>query len=107
MLFRRERHPIAPYEQTCDLALAVERALALHLGRMSGQYRRDERLREPACDVRTADADQSDPLERVGDAAAFRCRTGQRLRTAAPALVHVLGDVDEMGKIAERPHDVE
>ena len=103
----RQLDAVAPDEQPRDLALGVEDALALDLGRMRGQHRRDQRLVEPARDRRTVDAGRGEALERVRDAAALRRRAGERVRAAAAVLVHVLGDVGEMREVAERAHDME
>src|SRR5205814_7312227 len=44
---RRQLNAVAPHEQARDLALDVENALALDLGRMRGQYGNDELIAEP------------------------------------------------------------
>jgi hypothetical protein len=106
-LFRRERDPVAPAQQSGDLALRVENALALDLGRMRGQHRHHERIVEPARKRGTVDARGGQAFERVRNAAALRRRPGERVRAAAPVLVHVLGDVREVREIAEGAHHMQ
>ena len=53
LLRRREPKPVALLEQDGDVTLAVENTLALHLGRMRGEYRDDKRIAEKAMQCRT------------------------------------------------------
>ena len=101
------RHPVAPIEQPRDRPLGVEDALALHLGRVRGQHRRDDGRIEPARDGGAVDAFGTDARQRVGQAAPLRRRTGQRVRAAPAVLVDILGEVGEVREIAERADDVE
>ena len=102
-----ERHAVAPLQEPRDLAFAIEDALALDLGRVRRQHRAHQRVGEPCLDPRGVDAFLRDAIERVGDAAPLRRRAGERVAAAAPVLVHVLRDVDEMREVAERADDIE
>jgi hypothetical protein len=47
------------------------------------------------------------PLQRVGDAAALRGRSSERMGAATSVLVHVFRDIGEVRKIGKCPHDVQ
>jgi len=95
---RRQRY------QPRDLALAVEDALALHLGRMRGEHRADAGACKPAQHRLPVG---SGALQRVPEAA--RAARGARLAVGvAPAiLMGVLGDVEQVREVAERTHHVQ
>ena len=89
-------------QQVGDSAFGVERAAALHLGRMRRQHGRDIRFRQRLLDALGRDAGGAQPLETIGEAA----RLGLRLMGCAPAQeMAVLGDIGEMGKISEGADD--
>ena len=99
---------VAPLQQPDDLALAIENALALDLGRMRGEHRAHLRVGEPrAISAAAPTPCVGEAIERVGEAAALRRRAGERVRAPAAVLVHVLGEVREMREVAERAHDVQ
>ena len=106
-LVGREQDPVAPLQQPDDLALAIENALALDLGRMRGEHRAHLGVGEPRCQRGGAHAMVGEAIERVGKAAALRQRTGKRVRAPPAVLVHVLGEVRKMREVAERAHDVQ
>jgi hypothetical protein len=94
-------------QQARDLALAIEDALALHFSRVGGEYRAHERVGEPRGESRLVDALAGDAIERVGEASALRRRARERMDPAAPILVDVLSDVDEVREVAEGADDIE
>ena len=94
-------------EQASDLALAIEDALALHLGRVRGQHRAHAGAAEPGEQVLAAQALGAQALERIGDAARSRRRSRFGVRAAPAVLLRVLGDIEQMRKEAERPHHVQ
>ena len=104
-LFRRELDPIALVEQARDLALAVDRALAAHLGRMRRQHRDAVRAGEEPVQLLTRDAGILHAGERIGHGAAPRRRLGHVIGAGAPDVVLVLGEVGEVGEIAEGADD--
>ena len=85
--------------------------LRLHLGRVGGEHRADQRAVEERAerlgrDVRLADV-MADVMEGVGERARTRRGAGRHMRAVAADVVLVLGDVGEMREIAEGPHDRE
>ena len=106
-LVRREQDPVAPLQQPDDLALAIENALALDLGRVRGEHGAHPRVGEPRRQRRAIHALGGEAVERIGDASALRQRAGERVRAPAAILVHVLGEVREVREVAERAHHVQ
>ena len=100
-LLGRELLAVALGEQARDVQLAVEDALALHLGGVGGEHRRHQRIAEELRDRAGAVASLAGPRQRQREAAFLRRRSGQ-LTLAAPAVVvQVLGDVGELREIGE------
>ena len=106
-LVGRELAAVAPLQQADDLALAVEDALALYLGRVRGQHRAHQGIGEERADRLAVHTRRGEALEGVGEAAVLRPGSGQRVGSPAADLVHVLGDVDEVREVAEGAHHVE
>ena len=93
-------------KQAGDVVLGVENALALHFGRVRGEHRHDQRVVEELLqDRRGGGVGFHQPFERIGDRAGLRGRTGQRVDAVTAVAMTVFGDVRQMRKIAERPHD--
>ncbi len=90
-------------DQPRDLALAVENALALHLRGMRGEHRAHARPLEPGGERFLA----AGLLQREREASATPRRAGFRVRLAPAVLVRVLGDIEQMREIAERPDHVQ
>ncbi len=86
-------------EEPRDLALALEDALALHLGRVRGEHRAHMRAPEPL--HQAFEADVLDLVEGVRQAAGTPRRAGLRMRAAPPMLLLVLGDIEEVREEAE------
>ncbi len=107
VLFRRQRAAVAPLQQPGDFTLGIENALALDFGRVRGEHRTHQRLREDGAQCRFADAGRAQPVQRMGDAARLRRRAGDRVCAPPPVLVDVFGDIGQMREIAERANDVE
>ncbi len=100
-LLRRERDAIAFGQQLGHLHLAVDRALAPHLGRMGGQHRRDMAGGEEGRELRARDARLPGARERVGHRALAWCRSGEGVRAGATDVVLVLGDIGQVREEAE------
>ena len=83
-------------QQVDDGAMAIERALALHLGRVRGQHRLDARPLEERDDLLGRHVGGAQPLQRDGDAPLLRLHA---------ARVQILGRVRQVMEIAERAHD--
>jgi hypothetical protein len=98
---------LLPGKKPCYFTLAIQDALALHLGRMRGENRRHARAAEPFQQCIQADAGLARAVERVGEAARAPRRARRGVRAAAPVLLLVLGDVEEMREVAERAHQVQ
>ncbi len=99
LALRGER--IACFDQLGDRALGVEDALALHLGRVCGQHRRDVRVLQRLRDVRWLDARLREPLETHRQRAVLQVAFAL-VHLAAAHVVAVLGDVGQVREIAER-----
>ena len=106
-LLGRELDPVALVEQVRDLALAVDRALAAHLGRMRGQHRDAERAGEEALELLARDAGVLRAGQRIGHGAAPRRRLGHGVGAGAPDVVLVLGEIGEVREIAEGADDAD
>ena len=107
LFLRRQLRAVAPHHEPRDFALAVEDALALHLGRMRSQHRRHQRVGQPFGERAGLDARCREMRERRIDAALLRRRSGERVRAAAAILVDVLGKIREVGEIGECPDHIE
>ncbi len=90
-------------DQTCDLALAVEDALSLHLGGMGGKHRADARTLKPL--QKRAVIVQALKSEREASRAPRRARFGVHMAPAV--LVRVFSDVQQVREIAKRAHYVQ
>jgi hypothetical protein len=91
---------LAPLHQLRDGALGIEDALALHLGRVRGEHRRDVGVRQGARDVGGADAGLGQPLERHRERAFLQVALA--LVVVAPAhVVAVFRDVGQVREVAE------
>src|SRR5712691_3864976 len=92
-------------DQARDLALAFEDALALHFGGMRGQHRAHAGAREPSQERLARLCRRA--LQSIREAPRPPRRAAFRVRAAPAVLVRVLGDIEEMRKIAERSHHVQ
>jgi GNAT superfamily N-acetyltransferase len=103
-----ELHAVARVQEPRDHGLAVEDALPLHLGGVGGEHRRHQRAVEEAGQRRGVGRTAVErALERVRQAALARCRAGDQVRARAPDVVLVLGDVGQVGEIAEGAHHLD
>jgi hypothetical protein len=82
--------------------LALQDALALHLGRVRGQHRRNEGVSKKSRSLRL-DAGSLDASAH-GPGCLRAARAGQIVGAAAADVVLVLGDVGQMQEIAEGAH---
>lgn len=103
----KQQFAVAPVEQPRDLALAVERALSLHLGRMRGQHRANERAFEPDLEFVGTDTGRLQLRQGPREAALARRQPLAQPGAAFPLLVAVLGDVEQMREIAEGAHHIQ
>ena len=92
-LFRRQLHPLAAVEQAFEFAVVADQALALHLGRVRGEHRGDQRMREEVGNRLGRDFCGRQGIEGKNQAAFARRRTGQIVGATATDVVLVLGDV--------------
>ena len=95
----RRLEPVTLADQPRDRELGIEDALALHLGGVRGQHRRDVRARECGRHLRRPHAGPLQALE------AHRQRTwmpvpGALVMAATPHVVAILGDVGQMAEVA-------
>ena len=104
-LLRVAQRPVALVEQLGDLEFAGERALAPHFGRVGGQHRAHQRGIEKGGEPLGLDARLAHVLEGEGERAGAGSGAENRMRAVAADVMLVLGDVGEMGEVAERPHD--
>ena len=97
-----ERLPFG--QQVGQRMFGVEKALALHLGRVCGQNRRDPGVLQGLRHLRLGDPRLGEPFEALGEAAVLMAgRPGiVRVLGAAAQPVAVFGDVGEMREIRER-----
>ncbi len=105
LLLGRGLAAVAPLQQLGDLALGVEGTLALHLGRVCGQYRHDRCLVEESAQARRVDSRSFGTVKRVRQAALVRRRSGDEMGTGAADVMLVLGDVRQVREVAERADD--
>ena len=96
---------IALVQKLCDLELSCQRALAPDLGRMGGQHRAHQRAVEEGAEPLGLDARLAYPVKGEGERAGAGSRAGKRMRAIAADVMLVLGDVREMGEIAEGAHN--
>ena len=87
-------------QELADGTLAVQRGLALHFGRMGGQYRHDLGVFQQAGQRVGGDAVFAQDGQRTGQAARLRWRTGLAVRLAAAVVVQVFGEVFQLGQQA-------
>ena len=93
---------VALRQQLGDRALGIEDALALHLGRVRGQHRRDVGCAPAsAAIVGGADAGAAQPLERHRQRAFLQVRPARSWTVAPAHVVAVLGDVGQVREVAE------
>ena len=92
--------PSRAVEQPGDRAFRVQQALALHLGGVGGQHRRDQAVAQAVGDLCRRDAgfaqQMAGPAEAARPVVLFHL-----VRGAAPDVVAVFRDVGEMREIAE------
>ena len=91
-------------QQLGDGALGVEDALALHLGGVGGEHRRDEGPVERRGDVGGAVVGVVQALERHRQRAVLQVALALVVR-ATPHVLAILGDVGQVREVAERPDD--
>ena len=103
-LVGRELQAVALVQQAGDQAVVVDQALALHLGGVRGQHRRQQRVAQQVGQGLGAHAVGGQAVERVRQAAGARRRAGDVVRAAAAHVVHVFGDVGQLQEVAERAH---
>ena len=101
-----ERDAIALGQQLRYLHLAVDRALAPHLGRMGGKHGSDLGCGKKGLKAAAGDARLLGTRERVGHGALARCRSGERMRPGATDMMLVLGNVGQVRKEAVGTNDV-
>ena len=104
---RRKLFAVPPLQQPCDFAFAVENALALYLGGMRSQHRAHQGVVEPARQDLAFDPGFRDPVQRMGETAHLRRRTGERVHAATAILMHVFGNIDQVREIAKGAHNIE
>ena len=98
---RSVARPVARAHQLGDGALGVEDALALHLGRVRGEHRRDVGA-APASATISVGADAGPRRRSKVIASEPSCRCPCALVMLAPAdVVAVLGEVGQVGEVAE------
>ena len=107
LLAGQQQFAVAPVEQPRDLALAVQGALALHLGRMRGQHRAHPRAFDPGLELVGADTGRLQLRQHPRQAALARRQPLAQPRAALPLLVAVLGDIEQMREIAECAHHIQ
>ena len=103
LLRRREPKPVALLEQDGDVTLAVENTLALHLGRMRGEHRDNQRGRKKAAQRCARYTAVQRSLDGMLHAALLRRRTGKLVRAVTPITMQILGNIAELGKIGKCP----
>ena len=91
---------VALAHQLGDGALGIEDALALHLGRVGRQHRRDEAVLQGLGHFGRAHASVVQPLHAVGQRAGLKA-AGALMDLAATHMVAVFGDVGEVREVAE------
>ena len=101
---RREGRVIPFGEERGDLALAVEDALALHLGRVGGEHRGDMRRAQHRRHRVVVDAGAMQAAERRFDAAVRVAGARQQVGARQALHVLILGDVRKLGKERRRMH---
>jgi hypothetical protein len=84
--------------------LGVQDALALHLGRVGGQHRRDQGVAQEILDGGLVHAGALQAFQRVGDRGWIWLRALQQVGAAAPDVVLVLGDVGQVREIGKGAH---
>src|SRR5262249_41683605 len=94
-------------QQLGDLHLAVERALAPYLRRMSGENRNDVRGGKEPQQALARDARLLRAHERPRHAALAGCRCGAGMGARAPDMVLVLGAIGEVREEAVGPDDMD
>ena len=101
LLLRRLLHAFALAQNVGDFHFAGQRALAPHFRRMRGEHRADQRRLEQRLDF----AKRVSILDRVVDGVAQRAgarrRAQHQMSAVAADMVLVLGNIGEVGEIAE------
>jgi len=93
---------VALRHQLGDGVLGVENALALHLGGVGGQHRRDHRVLERPCDVAGADAGALQARQAEPERTLVQARLAFVVQPA-PHMVAVFRDVGQVREVAEGP----
>ena len=104
LLLRGELLAVPLVEQALDFPLVLQHALALHLGGVGGEDRRDEGVGEKVGHRLGIDPGFGEALQGVVQAAFPGRGVGQVVGAAPPDVVLVLGDVGEVGEEAEGAH---
>jgi hypothetical protein len=99
--FLRRQRQVALGQQAGDVVLGVEDALALHLGRVGRQHRRDQRVLEEGATVARGTPARS--LQREATLPSARA-AGQQVGAAAADVVLVFRDVGQVREIGKRAH---
>ena len=107
LLLRGHARAVAISEQLGDLALAVERALAAHFGRMCGQHRADMAAIEEILKLRAPHAGFDDLAQRGRERALARRRSGDRMGARTADVMLVLGDIGKVGEIGVGADDLD
>ncbi len=102
--FRSQAVAVALVEQAGDLPLAVEDALALHFGGVSGEHRLDRRRGEEITQACRRDATAQGTRNAVRQTTLFGWRGSDGGGARAADVMLVLGDVGQLRKIGERTH---
>ena len=95
-LFRRQLHTIALIQQACDHHLAIQNTLALHLGRMRSQYRRDLRSLEKILQLLRALTGCIQRCNGVRQATLTRCRACDLMRAGAAYVMLIFSQIHQM-----------
>src|SRR5262249_52397352 len=106
-LLRSEANAIAFRQEMRNLHLAIDRALAPHLGRVSGEHRANDGIREEVLQLGPGNSRITGANKRVGHSAFARCRTGQRMDSGPTNVMLVFRNVGKMRKVAERTDDLD
>ena len=104
LLFRRHLQAFALFKQAGDVAVVADQALALHLGRVCGEYGGDQGMGEEIGDGVRRDLGGRQRIQRKNQAALARRRARQVMGATPADVVLVLGDIgqlQEVGKCAD------
>jgi len=106
-LLGREMHPVALVKQAGDLHLAVDDALAPHLGRMRGQHGHTESGRKEGVELLPGQPRVARASKRGRHGAAVRRRALHLVGTGPTDVVLVLGEVGQVREVAEGADDAD